>query len=115
MGAANSDSHFAINLVFHLARFFVWLTRRVLWLLMMLGHLFSSLLSRQMEFDADRHAFRLVGRDPFASALRELPVLGAAENGAHQDLGTALRERRLADDLPKLIRANVEQITPDLR
>lgn len=113
--AAKSDSHWAINVVFHVARLFVWLTRRVLWLLMMVGHLFSSLLSRQMEFDADRHACRLVGREPFASALRELPVLGAAESGAHQDLGNAWREKRLADDLPKLIRANVEQIKPELR
>jgi Zn-dependent protease with chaperone function len=112
---ANSDSHYAINIVLHLARFFVWLTRRVLWLLMMIGNLVSSLLSRQMEFDADRHAFRLVGRDPFSSALRELPVLGAAQNGAHQDLANAWRERRLADDLPQLIKANVEQITPEIR
>jgi Peptidase family M48 len=112
---ANSDSHYAINIVLHLARFFVWLTRRVLWLLMVIGHLFSSLLSRQMEFDADRHAFRLVGRDPFSSALRELPVLGAAQNGAHQDLANAWREWRLADDLPQLIKANVEQITPEIR
>ncbi len=112
---ANSDIHFAINLILHVARLFVWLTRRVLWILMMIGHLFSSILSRQMEFDADRHAFRLVGKEPFASALRELPVLGAAENGAHQDLQHAWRERRLADDLPQLISANVNQIAPDIK
>ncbi len=112
---ANSDLHFAINLILHAARFFVWLTRGVLYLLMMIGHLMSSLLSRQMEFDADRHAFRLVGRDPFASALRELPVLGAAESGAHHDLRTAWQEKRLADDLPRLISANIVQIPDEVR
>lgn len=112
---ANSDVHFAVNLVLHAARFFVWLTRGVLYLLMMVGHLMSSLLSRQMEFDADRHAFRLVGRDPFASALRELPVLGAAESGAHHDLRAAWQEKRLADDLPRLISANIVQIPDEVR
>lgn len=112
---ANSDSHLAINLVLHVARFFVWLTRGVLYVLMMVGHLMSSLLSRQMEFDADRHAFRLVGREPFASALRDLPVLGAAESGAHHDLRTAWQEKRLADDLPRLISANIVQIPDEVR
>lgn len=112
---SNSDIHIAFNIILWLARLMVWLTRRILWVLMMIGHLFSSLLSRQMEFDADRHAARLVGRAAFASALRELPVLGAAEQGAHADLGNAWRERRLADDLPALVAANLGQITPELR
>lgn len=112
---ASSDIHWGINIVLQLARLFVWATRQVLKVLMLVGHLFSSLLSRQMEFDADRHAARLTGREAFASALRELPVLAAAERGAHQDLGQAWRERRLADDLPALVRANLGQIPDDLR
>lgn len=112
---SNSDVHIAFNLVLWIARLMVWLTRRVLWVLMLIGHLCSTMLSRQMEFDADRHAARLVGREAFASALRELPVLCAAEQGAHADLGNAWRERRLADDLPALVAANLGQIKSDLR
>lgn len=112
---SNSDIHFALNLILWIARGMVWLTRRILWVLMMVGHLFSSLLSRQMEFDADRHAVRLVGNQGFASALRELPVLCAAEHGAHSDLGAAWRERRLADDLPALVAGNLTQIPDELR
>ena len=112
---SNSDIHFLFNLVLWLARGMVWVTRGILWVLMMIGQLFTSVLSRQMEFDADRHAARLVGREPFASALRELPVLCAAEQGAHADLAGAWRERRLADDLPALVASNLGQIPVGIR
>ena len=43
-----------VSWVLYLARLFVWLTRKILWLLMMVGHLVSGFLMRQMEVDADR-------------------------------------------------------------
>ena len=109
------DVHGAIAIIFYVTKFCVWLTRRVLWLLMMIGHLFSSILSRQMEFDADRHAYRVVGEGAFSSALKELPVIVAAEQGAYQDLGQAYREERLVDNLPALIHANSIQIPADYK
>lgn len=109
------EVHWAAALVLHLARAMVWLTRQVLRVFMVAGHLVSSLLSRQMEFDADRHACRVVGSAAFAAALRELPVIVTAERGAMHDLGEAWREKRLGDDLPALIRANIPQIAADAR
>lgn len=113
--AENEDSHWAITSVMYVAAFFVWVTRGVLFLLMMLGHAISSLLSRHMEFDADRHAFRLVGREPFSSALRELPVLGAAESMAQEGLAEAWKERKLADDFPHLVSTGATLIPDGVR
>jgi Zn-dependent protease with chaperone function len=98
----------------HLAQAFVWLTRRVLWVLMMVGHAVGGYLLRQMELDADRHLARLVGSDPFEAMTRRLAVLHFAGQGAQADVATFLREGRLVDDLPRLIAANVGQLPPEM-
>jgi Zn-dependent protease with chaperone function len=113
--AEDEDSHWAITAVMYVTAFFVWVTRGVLFLLMMLGHALSSLLSRHMEFDADRHAFRLVGREPFATALRELPLLGAAEELAREGLAEAWKSQRLVDDFPRLVATGVTLMPSDMR
>jgi Zn-dependent protease with chaperone function len=97
------------------ARIAVWLTRRVLWALMMIGHLVSGFLSRQMEFDADRYQARMVGGDVLAQTMERIGLLAMAENGAYSDLGASWRERRLPDDLPRLVLANLPQIPAELR
>lgn len=93
-----------------LARAAVWLTRRILWCLMMVGHIISGVMSRQMEFDADRYEARVVGGEVFESTCRRLNILGVAMQGAYADLSQTWREGRLADDLPKLVQANIAQI-----
>ena len=70
----------------YLASIFVWLTRRVLWLLMMIGHFFCSYLLRQMEFDADRYEARLVGSDTFMQTAVGLQILGVASQRVMNDL-----------------------------
>lgn len=106
--AAESDLRF--GWVLYLAMFFVWLTRKVLWCLMMLGNLVAGFMLRQMEFDADTYEARLAGSDTFAATAHRLRLLGVAWQGAQADLGAFHREGRLADNLPKLIMANVKQI-----
>ena len=58
-----------VGWILYLARGFVWLTRRILWCLMMIGHIVSGILLRQMEFDADRHEAQLTGSDTFEPAF----------------------------------------------
>ena len=99
-----------IGWVLYLTRLCVWLTRKVLWLLMLLGHLVSSYLLRQMEFDADRHEARLAGSRTFATTARQLSVLNIAHRGAISDLGSFYREGRLGDNLPKMILLNADQL-----
>lgn len=111
----SQDSDWRIAIVLYLARFFVWLTRRVLWVLMMIGHMVSGFMLRQMEFDADRHEARLAGSDAFESTVHRLALLNMAHAGAQADLGSFYQEGRLADNLPRLIMANVGQIPAELR
>jgi len=106
----SSSVDLRIGWVLYLTRFGIWLTRKVLWVLMIAGHFVGGYLLRQMEFDADRHEARLAGSRTFATTARQLSVLGVAYRGAMADLGNFYREGRLGDNLPKLILLNVDQL-----
>lgn len=103
-----------IGAIFYLARGCVWLTRRILWVLMMAGHGVSGLLLRQMEFDADRHEVRFSGSDEIEPTTRRLHELMVAHNMALSDVSLAYREGRLADDFISLISMNVDELPADV-
>ena len=115
LAVASRQGYWLIVLVALLTSACVWLTRRVLWCLMVAGRAISSLMSRQMEFDADQYAVRVSGASAFAEMTRRLPVLAAAEGGAFHDLSTAWTERRLGDDFPLLVMENERQMPADVR
>lgn len=104
-----------IGVVFYIARFFVWVTRKVLWVLMAVGHVISCFMLRQMEYDADRYEARLAGSGSFEATMRRLTELGVAASGAHADLGDFWAEGRLPDDFAALVLANVPQIPEQIR
>jgi len=104
-----------ITIFVQLTRLFVWLTRRVLWVLMMVGHGISCFLMRQMEYDADRYEAGVSGSEAFVETTRTFPLLNAAAAGAYADLRLAWSERRLADNLPALILANEAQMPAQVR
>ena len=112
---ASRETDFRIGWILLLARFFVWLTRKVLWVLMMLGHLVGGFMLRQMEFDADTHEIRLTGSKNFEETMGQVNLLSFAARGAEADMGEFYREGRLADDLPRLIMANVQQFSSETR
>jgi Zn-dependent protease with chaperone function len=103
-----------VGWILYLARVFVWITRKILWVLMMVGHAVSGFMLRQMEFDADRHEARLAGSEVFESTSRSIFLLSVAAQGAQSDLGDFYREGRLCDNLPKLILHNYREFTPDV-
>jgi len=92
------------------ARAAIWLSRRILWGLMVMGHGLSCFMSRQMEFDADRAQARLTGSALLESTFLRVRLLSLAARGARQDLSHFWKEGHLADDLPGLIVANLDQI-----
>eukprot|EP00913_Durusdinium_trenchii_P028402 g26630.t1 len=111
----SKESRFYLQAVFYPARFFVWVTRLLLWCLMSTGHVISCYLLRQMEYDADRYETRLVGADTFAATAKKLVDLNVSHQMAFGDLRQFWDEGRLADDLPALIVANIKFITPKIR
>ena len=94
----------------YLARLCVWLTRKVLWVPMALGHLLSMFLLRQMEYDADRYQIHLSGSEAFVSTARRVEYLSASMAMTGADLYEFWSERRLPDSYPTLVAANEQQI-----
>jgi Zn-dependent protease with chaperone function len=111
-GRSDGDTHGSILIIILLTRLFMWVTRRILWVLMLVGHAVSAFLLRQMEFDADRYETRVAGSVASVATFARLRTLSLATHAALSDLQTAWQEKRLPDDLPMLIAAR-EQDMPD--
>lgn len=107
--ADDSESGF-VKLILLFSQAAVWLTRRVLWALMLVGHAVSGFLLRQMEYDADRHEARLVGAAEFEATSRRLPELMLGMNGAEVAASGWAARGRLGDDLPRLMLAMLERV-----
>ncbi|MCA9186260.1 MAG: M48 family metalloprotease [Pirellulaceae bacterium] len=101
--------------VVYLAQFCVWISRKILWLFMLLANAVAGFLLREMEFDADRYEARLAGSETFASTAIRLRVLGYASHAAHEDLRAFYQEGRLGDDLPRLIEHHAAQQAKPLK
>lgn len=92
-----------IGIILHLSRFFVWLTRRVLWLLMMVGHGISCFMLRQMEFDADRYQAKLVGPRAFENTFLRLHLLNVASAQGTEVLARLWEQGELPEDIPDMV------------
>jgi Zn-dependent protease with chaperone function len=111
----NPEARVAVVLLSMLTRFLIWCSRRVLWLLMIIGNGVSGYLLRQMEFDADRYETRLGGSESFEQSTRRLAVLSIAYQGALSDLDEFHREGCLGDNLPRLVAVNAKEVPDDRR
>jgi Zn-dependent protease with chaperone function len=92
------------------AGWLIELARGVLWLMMVSGELLCCGVLRRMEYDADRIEAHVAGTREFLATSRLLVFLSIAARRARYDLGDAWEQRRLADDLPRLIVAHARQL-----
>ena len=106
--------HLFVIILAAATRLAVWLARRVLWVLMQVGHMVSGFLSRQMEFDADRYEARMVGASCFAETMWRFRLMSLAESGAVADVNSSWQQRRLPDNFPKLVMANIPQVPQEV-
>jgi Zn-dependent protease with chaperone function len=111
--ARGRESEGWLAVILLLATLCVWVTRGVLWVLMVTGHALSGFLLRQMEYDADRYEARLAGAAAFEETSRRLLRLDLAAGAAHGLAAAAwARDGRLPDDLSALVAAVAGSIPP---
>lgn len=111
--AKNMD--FRIGIILHAARGCVWLTRRILWVLMNVGNAISCFMLRQMEYDADSYEAKLAGSETFEQTAARLRTLNVAAQFAYSDLRQSWTSNRLPESLPSLIHHRAATLAPDLR
>jgi Zn-dependent protease with chaperone function len=109
-----NQADFQIRIMLHLSRFFVWLTRRVLWFLMMVGHGISCFMLRQMEFDADHYQAKLVGVRAFESTFLRLNSLSIASTQAIEILGRLWEQQELPEDVPVMVVQLADRLPADV-
>jgi len=103
---------FRLGIFLHLTRAMIWVSRRILWCLMMVGHAVSGYMLRQMEYDADRYEVRYFGSNTFATTSQRIALLSVAYHQAMDDLGVFYEENRLVDNFPQLVAHNASELTP---
>jgi Zn-dependent protease with chaperone function len=106
----NEEGWLAIT--FLIVRLLIWLTRKVLWVLMIIGHALSCAMLRQMEYDADRHEARLAGSQAFEDTARRLQVLNAAASITFTEIGKAWEDGKLPDNFPAVMAARADEAPP---
>ncbi|MBN2579921.1 MAG: M48 family metalloprotease [Pirellulales bacterium] len=106
---------FRIGWVLALSMLFVWLSRGILWVLMVLGHAISCILLRQREYDADRYEARVVGSETFASTCMRMQMLGSAYQFAQIKVLEFLQEGCYPDNLSRLTTFLHDRMPPEVR
>ena len=89
--------------VMSVARLAVWLSRRVLYVLMLGGNAISCFMLRQMEYDADSYEIKIAGSDAFIQTATRLRELGVGAQLAYGDLRDAWSRGTMPADLPALM------------
>lgn len=108
------DNRVAIVVAF--CRFGVWISRKVLQLLLMMGHGISCFMLRQMEYDADTYEIRLSGSQSFESTVRRLAILSAASGVAYKQMRkTWDSERKLPKSVPGYIIETAQSMPRDIQ
>lgn len=92
-----------------------WLTRRVLWLLLMAAHMMTCVMLRRMEFDADDKQIRLVGSRTFVTTFRRIAEISWAFDQRADQMYQARIKGRLAEDLPGFVAGTIEAMPEEIR
>ena len=113
-GAARAAGFWG-GVVLYPTRGWIWLSRRILWALMHVGHAVSCFMLRQMEFDADRCECQVAGSVTFRETTLRLVELNVATGAAFAALDDSWRAQRLPDSLPLFIVGTSTDTPPDVR
>jgi Zn-dependent protease with chaperone function len=96
-------------------QFVAWITRLVFMVLLYIAAAISGFMSRQMEYDADRHQARLIGVSEFKTSWRRMFELQEGMASTSRELGEFIRKKQLPDDLATLIASASKTLGSDAR
>ncbi len=104
-----------VAMIGYVGRAIVWVVRWIILGFALAGTTISCLMSREMEYNADRCQTSVVGFRSLASTMHRLRELGVAHQISFRDISAFYGEGRLPDDMIALSLANVSFITPKVK
>ncbi len=104
-----------IGLIVGVTKLCIMVSRGILWCFMMLGYLLSAGLMRQMEYDADRYEYGLVGHKTFRETAISLRLLSAAHAGVMDVMYQIFLKGHLADNMAMLGEHMMNTMPTDVR
>jgi aconitate hydratase len=112
---STTSGGFVAYLAVPIAKLFIWLTRKIIALFMIIGEIVSKPYIRQMEYDADRSSVRLTGYEAFESSLGKLQVLADALKKAFLQLKRQKQptDSSLPNNFIKLILSVIQKISDE--
>lgn len=100
--------HFASMLIFALSRLGIWVSRLILHGLMIIGNFFSSVMLRQMEFDADRYEIRFAGTNNFVGTTKRLQLVNWGMATIHQNIFENFSNKKLNNSIPVYLNTKIK-------
>jgi len=110
----DDDTDFRLAILIMFAQLCVFLSRGFLWVLMMVGHMVSSLLLRQMEYDADKYEIQFAGSKNFQQTSDRLQILNASYGQMIPSIVEAAYKQKTVKNLPRSIMKNTKVLEPQL-
>jgi len=109
-------SDYRVGIVLHSARGCVWFTRRILGLLMRIGHGISCFMLRQMEYDADYCEISIAGSEAFESTVRRLHILSYLLETSYKDMRVSWNvNKHLPENFPAYLLQHDRQLSAQVR
>ncbi len=94
----------------------LWVTKLLFLALLFTAHLLSSIMSRQMEYDADRHEGRFAGAASFGIAFRRIMELSEGYGKTLSQIPDFWKnDKRLPDNIPAMVARASRRLTPEQR
>jgi hypothetical protein len=96
-----------------IAQSFIWLSRKILIVFLLTGHIFSRIFVRRLQFKADDCSVQLAGFESYKSSLMKLDTLTAASDEAFAQLKSQRdpNDNSLPDDFILLISSVIRQMS----
>jgi Zn-dependent protease with chaperone function len=110
----SKESDWRLQIILMCARGGVWVSRRILYGLMMGGHAISCFMMRQMEYDADSYEVKIAGTDAFKRTSGRMRELGMAARFAYNDLRDTLGGGSAPASMPAFMVQRAQHLPPDL-
>ncbi len=113
---SNSVNDLRLSLIVGCVHLAVWLSRKILYVLMITGHAVSCFLSRQMEYHADSCAIAAAGSEGVESSLLRLREQSLLRQIGYNALDQIWEKRRqLPDSLPEFLNRLEKGLPSDFR